>query len=108
MCDRSITLHFAVSGKSLEVFADYDIDWINILLQILEGTNELHNVYKVLHNDIKSDDIVLAPGDSGSAINAVSVDSGRACDVKRGRFYHSSSQKRQEYKVNDPQTAPDI
>lgn len=61
-CDKSITLHSAICGRSLDILADYDINWKNILLQILEGLKELHVVYKVLHNDIKSDNVVLAPG----------------------------------------------
>lgn len=62
----------------------------------------------MLHNDIKSDNIVLAPNYSGIAINAVIIDFGKACDVKQGRRYYLSSQEQEEYKVNHPQIAPDL
>ena len=106
--DKSITLHCAIRGKSKEVLANYALDWKHILLQILEGIEQLHSVYNVLHNDIKSDNIVLAPNYSSTAINAVIIDFGKACDVKQGRRYSLSSQEQEEYKVNHPQVAPDL
>ena len=33
-------------------------DWINILKQIFEGFGYLHDNYKIIHNDIKCDNIV--------------------------------------------------
>ena len=107
-CDRSITLHSALGGKSAEILANYDMNWKNILLQIFEGINELHSVYKVLHNDIKSDNVVLEPGFSNSVVKAVIIDFGKACNVDQGRHYHLSSQEREEYKVNHPHIAPDV
>ena len=104
----SLTLHSAVGGKFPDVLSDYCVNWRNILLQISEGINELHNNYKVLHNDIKSDNIVLDANSSSSAVNAVIIEFGKACDVKKGKHYRLSSCEREEYKVNHLQVAPDV
>ena len=45
----------------------------------------------MLHNDIKSDNIVLDANSSRSAGNAVIIDFGKACDVKQGK--HSREQE---------------
>lgn len=42
----------------------------------------------MLHNDIKTDNVVLAPSTSGLSVNAVIIDFGKACHVKQGKRYH--------------------
>ena len=106
--DTSVTLHSALSGKAPELLADYFIDWRNILVQILEAVDELHSVYEVLHNDIKSDNIVLEADTSSSIAHPVIIDFGKACDVGKGKMYHLSPQERENYMVNHPHIAPDV
>ena len=97
--DTSITVHCVITGKK-EVVTEYDIDWKYICIQMLGGIEELHSIYKILHNDIKSDNIVLAPSSLGNTVNAVIVDFGKACDLKQGKRSHLSPQERKQYKVN--------
>ena len=68
-----------------------------MFVQILEAVNELHSVYEVLHNDIKSDNIVLEADTSSSV---VIIDFGKACDVGKGKMFHLSPQEPENYMVN--------
>lgn len=104
----SVTLHDAITKKSKVNLADYKIDWRYILYQICEGIQELHSVYRVLHNDIKSDNIVLAPTSLGQCVYPIIIDFGKACDVTQGKLYHLSPQEQEEYRVHHPQIAPDL
>ena len=46
-------------STSRELVQITSIDWMNILKQIFEGFGYLHDNYKIIHNDIKCDNIVL-------------------------------------------------
>ena len=106
--NTSVTLHSAICGKSPDILTDYCINWKCILLQILEGIKELHSIYKILHNDIKSDNIVLDANNSDSTVKAVIIDFGKACHIKQAKMYHLSAKEQDIYKVNHPEVAPDI
>ena len=85
----SVTLHDAITKKAEVHLADYEMDWRYILYKISEGIEELHSVYRVLHNDIKSDNIVLAPSSLGLCVNPIIIDFGKACDVTQGKLSES-------------------
>ena len=104
----SVTLHDVITKKSKVDLADYEIDLRRILCQVRDGIQELHSVYRVLHNDIKSDNIVLAPRPLQLCVYPVIIDFGKACDVGQGKLYHLSRQEREEYRVHHPQIAPDL
>ena len=82
--------------------------WKNVLLGIARGLMYLHNHRNgvILHNDIKSDNIVLDK--SGHIIEIRIIDFGKACFKKNTRLYHLSSVEQERYKTNHPQIAPDV
>lgn len=106
--DVSVTLHYALSTKSNEVLADCVIDWKVVIQQIVDGIDCLHVKYRVLHNDLKSDNIVIAPASVGAPFQVVIVDFGKACVINRGALYHLSMRDREQYKIDHPQIAPDL
>lgn len=84
--DVSVTLHYALSTKSSNVFADCAVDWKLIIQQIVEGVDCLHVKYRVLHNDLKSDNIVIAPASVGVPFQVVIIDFGKACAINCGSY----------------------
>ena len=65
-------------------------------------------MYSILHNDLKSDNIVLTPCLSSNRVNPVIIDFGKACSSNEGKLYHLSKKERNKYKMNHPQVAPDL
>ena len=82
------------------------IDWMNVLKQILEGCGYLHNNYKIIHNDIKCDNIVVTSGPTH--LKAVIVDFGKACRVAEGKHYELSEAEKSQYKRHHGHIAPDL
>lgn len=66
----------------------------------------MHIGYRVLHNDLKGDNVVLKP--TLSAIGAVIIDLGKACEIDEGKWYHLTKQEKEKYKLHHPQIAPDL
>ena len=89
---ESVTLHHVFASRSKADLSKYNMDWKFTLVQISEGIQELHSIilYKVLHNDLKSDNVALAPSSLGKTVNAVIIDFGKACNVTKGKRYHLS------------------
>lgn len=104
----SVTLHIALSTKSPDILTKYSIEWKPIVQQIVTGVEELHVKHRVLHNDLKSDNIVLAQSGGTFRFYPVIVDFGKACDASSGKYYRLSLQERERYKVDHPQIAPDL
>lgn len=108
--DASVTLHFALTAQSSDVLLrNYSINWKAIVWQIIEGMEELHAKYKILHNDLKSDNILFAQtNDKESSCQVVIIDFGKSCSVDCGKLYKLSLKEREQYKNDHPQIAPDV
>lgn len=106
---HSVTIHRALYTQSQEVRKSLiDIDWIKVLTEIICGFEHLHNRHKLLHNDLKADNIVLASTALTNSIGPVIIDFGKACEISNGRVYNLSQRQREQYKVNHPHIAPDL
>jgi serine/threonine protein kinase len=103
--DVSVTLHYALCNKSSNNLTHFVVDWKLIVQQFVEAVDSLHVKYRILHNDLKSDNIVIGPG---TPFQVVIVDFGKACPINCGMLYHLSMRDREQYKVNHPQIAPDL
>ena len=69
---HSMTLHRALHTKSQEVKdLIVGVDWIEVTKHIINGLECLHNRYKLLHNDLKCDNIILT-STSPIVINKIS------------------------------------
>lgn len=104
--NRSITIHHALSCKVKELV----VDWMKIVSEVLSGLQHLHNKHKILHNDLKTDNIVLKPAPlaDNTIAGAVIIDFGKACEISKGRMYNLSHTQRERYRLNHPHVAPDL
>lgn len=100
---RSLTVHCALFNKS----SDGEIDWKEVLVQIVQGLDQLHNKYRIIHNDLKGDNVVLSSSVQGS-LSAVIIDFGKACEFSQAKAYKLSNQQKEHYKLHHPHIAPDL
>ena len=107
--DESVTLHTAVYSKPeiTKKLLHNGTIWISILRQITNGLNSLHGEYKLLHNDIKMDNICLTLT-STSQLKAVIIDFGKACDMHKGKLYKLTNNEKELYKTCHVHIAPDL
>ena len=117
-CDRPmiVTALYTVSGKP-QTLADAlpltrCIELVQVLVKILEGLQFIHRK-RILHNDIKCDNIVLtdtlpcdAPRDQ--KIWPIIIDFNKASPFKAAKQYNLSKKWRNKYKVKYTQLAPDL
>ena len=94
-------------GKSSVPLDQYDVDWKYILKQILVGIEELHSRHRIIHNDLKSDSVILTASLSKS-VKPVIIDFGKACEINQGKFYRLTSEECEQYRINHPQIVPDV
>jgi serine/threonine protein kinase len=73
------------------------------MVDILSGLEHLHTQCKILHNDLKDDNIALSK--TLSQIRAVI---GKACKISEGKYYSLTQEERKRYKTRHPQIAPDL
>ena len=86
-----------------------NVNWLEILNEITCGLEHLHQKHKILHNDLKGDNIVLTQTTNvGVSIGAVIIDFGKACDISKGKHYHLSKDEKEQYKIDHPHIAPDL
>ena len=103
--DKSVTVHSAVSSKSeiLKVLLNNSASWIDILKQIANGLDCMHTKYKVIHNDIKSDNICLTTTSTTKAhVQAVIIDFGKACAITQSKSYKLTKVQKEKYKEKPP------
>ena len=110
--DQCVTLHDAVASKlpgTKQISLDDSSSWINILNQITTGLHYMHNICKVIHNDIKSDNICLTSSlTTKLSVRAVIIDFGKACDASKGKTYKLSESQKEQYRKDHPHIAPDL
>ena len=82
--------------------------WKGLLNQIIEGCNCLHSEYKVIHNDLKCDNIVVTLHNTAGNPRAIIVDFNKACKVGKGKKYNLSSAEKEKYKKYHHHIAPDL
>ena len=100
---KPLTLHQALFKQT-----QLEVKWMRILVQIISAIDKLHNSYRVLHNNLKGDNIVLTTSVVKGLLGAVVIDFGKACEIKNGQTYHLSEDQKELYKLNHPHIAPDL
>lgn len=83
-------------------------NWIDLLRQIACGLECLHNKYKLIHNDIKGDNIVLSLSPEVLNVKPVIIDFGKACEVTKGKTYKLTESEKDKYKRVHTHIAPDL
>ena len=100
--DKSLSVYDALS-KNVEIHKN---GWQQVLLGCTSALIYLRSK-DILHNDIKSDNILIETAESG-AVRAVLVDFNKACLSGEGRFYTLSPSEKKKYIKNHPQVAPEV
>ena len=126
---RIITQFHGISSKTVtlrhELLSPQTITsaaaWIVVCTQLMEAVSYIHSEASVIHNDIKTDNILLSKslknsssseatssGTSPLEYHAVLVDFGKATDKDSGRLYKLSDQEKMNYLTMYPQIAPEV
>ena len=82
-------VHSAQSQDVRKLLTESDIDWINVLREITCGVEYLHKRHKLLHNDLKTDNVVITSIPLAGSIRPVIIDFGKACEISKGRGIQS-------------------
>ena len=107
---KSCTLHSALC-KSVACKKNHNApdlsqsQWRVVLHGLMSAVHYLHN-NNIIHNDIKSDNILIE--ESASSVRSILIDLGKACFVEDGKKYNLSNEERRLYCVKHPQVAPDL
>lgn len=82
--------------------------WILVCAQLMEALLYLHDTAEVLHNDIKSDNILITKTSSYSECQIVFVDFGKATTLSGAKRYHLSYNDQAEYTRKFLHVAPEV
>lgn len=103
---ESLTLQKALQHDYKKIEFDITlIDWKTILIGMVAALKYLHD-RGILHNDIKSDNIVI--DNKCGAYQSIMIDLGKGCYTQYGKMYKLSKQQRLKYATDHPQIAPDL
>lgn len=86
-----VTNFHSVNGVHMnfrDIPTDANVNWTNLLRGLCDAVRYLHEKLKVLHNDIKSNNIVLDGCNLTEAV-AVLVDFGKATHQSSTKIYHT-------------------
>ena len=100
----SLTLRQEIHQRKLQLNSD---DWLVVCAQLLETVDYLHQSAKILHNDIKDDNIILGRSASSTELQpnfctnyqVVLIDFGKATKATEGKRYHLLEHEKAEYKL---------
>lgn len=79
-------------------------DWKRIILGVVSAVEYIHGK-EILHNDIKSDNIIV---DDRPSIHSVLVDFGKGCLVDNAKHYNLTDVQKCTYSHDHPQVAPEV
>ena len=103
--DHTVTLDCLFDCSQVINNITAKVDWVHVLRGLLCGLEHLHLKHRIIHNDLKCDNIVLS-GDT--VIRSVIIDFGKACDISEGKIYTLSEERKKDYKLYHSHIAPDL
>ena len=80
-------------------------------MQLFEALHHLHSEHSILHNDIKSDNIIITEENlvpERVVYNIVLIDFGKATTKANGRRFHLSKSEQREHLVKDRHISPEV
>jgi len=80
--EHVVTLHKSLFNASPAIKrVTADVDWMQMLRGLLSGSEHLQLNRKVLHNDLKCDNIILG---FNTVIQGIIIDFGKVCNISEG------------------------
>ena len=104
--DQPVTLHCVLSKT--KILDEINIDWHDLLRQVACGLECLHNKYKIIHNDLKGDNVVLSSSPVLPKVKPVIIDFGKACETTKGKTYKLTEKEKKKYESVHSHIAPDL
>lgn len=91
--DQSLSLHSALyRDHTIDEVKQMSIEWMHVSKGLILG---LEHKYKIIHNNLKGDNVLLAP--DHSSMKAVIIDFGKSCEVSCTRKYTLSSREKAQH-----------
>ena len=106
--DETVTLAKQLIHQPLEILEGHE--WLILTTQLFDAVNYLHDNARILHNDIKLDNVLIAEDVNGDLIgfHIVLIDFGKACSLQAGRLYSLCEDEKKEYLKKYPHVAPEV
>lgn len=111
---KSITLHHQLVRHHFEINVE---TWIILCCQIVDALHYLHSEVRIIHNDIKADNVIFSPTirkhDASplcteSELQIVLIDFGKATDRDYGKKYELTYSERRHYHFHYKHIAPEV
>ena len=103
MGDQMVTINDSLFTRSQVIErVTREVDWVFILEGILCGMEHLHSKQKIIHDDLKCDNVILS---LNIVVQAIIIDFGIACDLSKGKC---SEKDKQKFKERHSHIAPDL
>ena len=103
--NESVTVHKALLKQSSYIMTIPN--WKQVILSMTVAIEYLSSK-NVLHNDIKSDNVLIELINDGTEAKAVLIDFNKSCLVCEGLTYRLSREAQQKYARDHPQIAPEV
>lgn len=104
---KACTLHRILNSRTCTIEQKISpVNWKTILLGMASAVQYIH-AKEILHNDIKSDNIILECRQSDS-FHSILIDFGKGCFITDARMYNLTEDQKQIYVNEHPQVAPEI
>ena len=110
-----VTLFYGLDGSNTtiqNVLIDNDrfnavkkMEFVALIRQLCEILRYLH-MQKILHNDIKCDNVMMYR--DGEGLKCVLIDFGKACRIEEGKHKKLISDEKTTYRKNHSHVAPEI
>lgn len=85
---------------------DHD-KWLDISIQLVEIVKHVHDC-QYLHNDIKSNNILLSANPNSPRLQVLLIDFGKACLIRKAKFHSVKPQFRERYMEQYDWIAPEV
>lgn len=104
--NESVTMGQEISLHKIGISASKT--WVSFCVQLFEALHHLHSEHSILHNDIKSDNIIITEEASVPAYSILLIDFGKASTKANGCRFHLSKSEQRKHLVKYRHIAPEV
>lgn len=110
---KCITLHKEMIVRNVIPSGSYQ-SWLILCSELVEAVRYLHDDAEIVHNDLKSDNVILSESFTQQAIHSlldfqiVVVDFGKATEKANGHRYNLNLTEKEQYRVQFRHLAPEV